>query len=172
MNLSDQIRELAGKATKGKFRPHDHHGMARVGGKPEEWLGYAWVGRLTNSSTDDGAFDAPLLSTDRRKDGSPSYRESGQYDVALVCLLLNHTEEILAALSLQERMESPGCVEVVAQAIYEHEPFEGQETDLDFRPVGPVYQIPWSAIVEDQVAHDDFREKAQAAIAAMKGQKP
>ena len=96
--LSARLSALAEKATKGPWRAHDHNGMARVGGDPAEWVGYAWVGRIMPESGPNGEFDAGFLQTDRRKDGLQSYRENAEFDVALVTALLNALPTIISAL--------------------------------------------------------------------------
>lgn len=96
--LSDRLEALAEKATKGPYRAHDHRGMSRVGADPSKWVGYAWVGRIMPDSGPNGEFDAGMLATDRRKDGCKSYRESAEFDVALVAELLNALPTIISAL--------------------------------------------------------------------------
>lgn len=100
--LIERLRELLEKATPGPYRAHDHRGMARVGADPADWIGYAWVGRITENSGPNGAFDARWLDADRRKDACKEYRERAEHDVALVAEALNALPVLLDAIASLE----------------------------------------------------------------------
>src|SRR3546814_16191336 len=74
MRISDWSSDVcfrSAKATPGPYRAHDHNNM----GEPDEWIGYAWVGRITKDSTPDGLWDARWADMDRRKDAAKEYSE-------------------------------------------------------------------------------------------------
>lgn len=90
--------ELGEKATPGPYRAHDHNGMAKVGEKPADWVGYAWVGRVTKNSNPDGTFDAGWANMDRREDGHKEYRERASVDAHFVAAACNFVRDALPAL--------------------------------------------------------------------------
>ena len=102
-DLIERLQALQEAATPGPYRAHDHKGMARVGADPAEWVGYAWIGRITANSSPDGSFDAGWLSTDRRKDCDKEYRERASADAHFVAEALNNLPALLDAISRLER---------------------------------------------------------------------
>lgn len=84
-----ELRVLLEKATPGPYRAHDHESMRIIGEDPEQWIGYAWVGRSTKNSTPDGRWDAGWLDLDRPKDACKEYRERASADAHYVAAALN-----------------------------------------------------------------------------------
>jgi hypothetical protein len=78
----DDLERIALRATPAAWHAHNHSDMARVGGNPEDWVGYAWVGYATTESTPDGRFEGKIACLDARKDGSKNWREGRQHDAA------------------------------------------------------------------------------------------
>lgn len=97
--IVERLEALMAAATKGPYRAHDHNSMARVGEKPENWIGYAWVGRIKEDSGPDGSFDAGWLNLDRRKDGCKEYRERASADAHFVAEALNALPELLTTIT-------------------------------------------------------------------------
>ena len=57
-------------------------------------------------------------------------------------------------------------VNKLAESFYNRDPIESQEHDLDWRPVGPAYTVPWSSFPEyDEGVHEHYLECATAALA-------
>lgn len=114
--------ELGEKATPGPYRAHDHNGMAKVGEKPADWVGYAWVGRVTKNSNPDGTFDAGWANMDRRKDGHKEYRERASVDAHFVAAACNFVRDALPALlealseTTRERNEARAALEAILSA--------------------------------------------------------
>ena len=71
-----KLEEVARAATPGPWRRQDHTGPYRFE-KPEEWLGYAWIG---HGGEADGRFMASVAEMDRRKDASKPWREQASAD--------------------------------------------------------------------------------------------
>lgn len=66
-------------------------------------------------------------------------------------------------------MAESEMIERVARAIYEADPAEDQETDIDGRSLGKPYPIPWDSICEfDAPSVEVFRRMARAAFEAMR----
>ena len=58
--------------------------------------------------------------------------------------------------------------EVIAAAIYALDPAEDQDLDMDYRPIGKPYPIPWEAIAEfDSPAVKAIEDDATAILAAL-----
>jgi hypothetical protein len=82
----------------------------------------------------------------------PAYRE----------ILMAEARAVIASIEPDDAM-----VEAAAKAIYEVDPAEDQETDLDGRPVGDVYPIAWESVCEFQApAVEAYRAMARAALTA------
>ncbi len=96
--LHAALKELAEKATPGPWRSHDHNSMAKFGDKPEDWLGYAWVGHGGNA---DGNFDAKIADLNAQKDGSPEWREQAHRNAAFIAAA-NPTAILGLIASLEE----------------------------------------------------------------------
>lgn len=79
--------------------------MARVGESPNDWIGYAWVGRITKDSTPDGRFDAGWAGLDRRKDACEEYRRRASDDAHFIAEVLNSLPALLAAVRRVGEME-------------------------------------------------------------------
>lgn len=59
-------------------------------------------------------------------------------------------------------------IEIVAKAIYEADPAEDQETDIDGRPLSKPYPISWESMSEfEGPVVEIFHKMARAAIEAM-----
>jgi hypothetical protein len=144
MTLSQTLRELAGKATQGPWwvciydagdKPHyDHNGPCPSIQAPdsEDCAVVHWDG-----------FKQKYWSACNGK------QEQIEANAALIVMLQNNIPAILAALKLQERVDAPETVEVVARAMAESDNcYYFAQTDKP-RP--------------------EHERLAQAAIAAMKG---
>lgn len=94
----DELRRKMAKATPGPYRAHTHHGMARFDGDVEKWVGYAWVGRINQSSGPNGEFDSGWIQFDRRKDGDKAYRERANDDALYIDAALNAMPALLDEL--------------------------------------------------------------------------
>jgi hypothetical protein len=63
-------------------------------------------------------------------------------------------------------MSRDTIIEAMARAWYESDPMSDQEVDLDYRPLGPAYTIPWNSdALEEQ--RPLYRQSAQAALSAL-----
>lgn len=95
----EKLRWLQLRATPGLYRAHTHHGMARFGDPVEKWVGYAWVGRINQSSGPNGEFDSGWIQFDRRKDGDKAYRERADADALYIASALNALPALLDELA-------------------------------------------------------------------------
>lgn len=107
MTLSEQLRELAGKATKGDLSTAQRH----IAEESVECPFCQGEGEV--SATDYCNFDSKALGVQFYGIGN----EFGAHEKLWSALTAN-LETIIAAVELQERLDKPETVEVVARAIW------------------------------------------------------
>lgn len=139
--LSQKIRELAGKATPTlkDVSSTQMSNLLRLGGKHQRPRAQDWQ--------------------------EVRYEEDGQ----IIASLLNNLPTILAALELAERLEAPESVENVARQLYCAQ--EGIKLADNEAHVAYWFSEDDCAENQDVSIRPEFERMAQAAISAMKGER-
>jgi len=58
-------------------------------------------------------------------------------------------------------------IEKIAKALYELAPIYQQETDPDWRPIGPAYSLTWEQASEQDDVLEHYQAQARAALDAL-----